>query len=247
MASNMNIYNIIKEEQSYVGKYVRAQLEFYKRDNSWYEAECFCESFSDYIYTVRTKYNKHYTIPSHQIKHVIPVTTIQQFNIGDVVRAEVYYYQIDGPQYDYCKIVNVNHFANDIDYDLQILSNDKNITVQQSKIKGHVNLQKAKYKIGDYIGVKHIGGSPYDPETIIKNGVITHVKEWYDKVTYSVKYDDATIYSYVYHENIVPPKKPEPIKTPEQIKQEHLEFLVHEEQRLLEQLEHIRRAKMNIQ
>jgi hypothetical protein len=57
---------------------------------------------------------------------------------------------------------------------------------------------------------------------------------------------DGVVNQYVYDEYIVPPKKPEPIKTPEQIKQEHLDFLNQEEKRLLEQLESIRLAKLCI-
>jgi hypothetical protein len=236
-----NVVNCYKTHP-FVGKYVRAQLEFYKRDNEWYETECFCESFWNDMFTVRTKQNKFYRIPLQQIKYVIQVHTIQQFNIDNVVEAIVSYHQYQGTFYDFCKILNVNHFANDIDYDLLILSSNKKITVPQTEIKCLAILKKSPYKVGDYVGVKYYGGCQYDPEIKIKNGVISEVKEWYDKITYYVKHDDGSN-SNVSFENIVAPKEPEPIKTQEQIQKEQLEFLNNEERRLLEQLEKVRHTK----
>jgi hypothetical protein len=228
-----------------VGKYVRAQLEYCKRDNYWYESECFCESFWDNVFTVRTKHNKFYRIPSEQIKYAIQINSMQSYKIDDVVEAVVDYHQYQGTFYDFCKILNVNKFANDVDYDLLILSKNKKITVPQKEIKCLATLRKSPHKVGDYVGIKYWGGCQYDPEIKIKNGVIIDVKEWYDKITYYVKHDDNSN-SNVSFDNIVEPKKPEPIKTAEQIKQEHLTFLNNEEQRLLEQLEKVRRAKFDI-
>jgi len=142
-------------------------------------------------------------------------------------------------------LVSIRKFANDIDYELLILSNNKTITVQQKEIKYITTLKKGKYNVGDYVGVKYIEGPQYDTYIQIKNGNIIAVKEWYDKVTYHVKHDDGVVNQYVYDEYIVAPKKPEPVKTPQQIKQEYIEYLDIEEQRLIEQLEHIRLAKLN--
>jgi hypothetical protein len=241
MTSNTDIYKSFKTHP-FVGKYVMAQLEFYKHDNSWYEAECFCESYWDNMFTVRTKYNKFYRIMLHQIKCAIQIHEQKQYKIDDVVEAVVMYHQYQGNFYDFCKILSVNQFANDIDYDLLIFSTNKKITVPQKDIKCIATLKKSPYKVGDYIGIKYCGGCYYDPEIRIKNGVISEVKEWYDKITYTVKHDDKSN-SHVSFDNIVAPKIPEAIKTPEQIKLEQIEFLNNEEQRLIEQLEQVRRAK----
>ncbi len=253
MTSHTNIYNTYNtglyntfNEHPFVGTYVHAQLEFYKRDDSWYETECFCESFQNNMFTVRTKYDKIYYVPLQQIKYQIPIKSTQIYKVGDTVNAVVHYHQIDGPWYDYCKIISVRKFANDIDYELLILSSNKTISVEQKNIKSIATLKKAKYNIGDYVGVKYIEGPQYDTYIQVKNGNIIVVKEWYDKVTYHVIHEDGVVNQYVYDEYIVPPKKPEPVKTPAQIKQEHLDFLNQEEKRLLEQLENIRLAKLRM-
>ena len=79
-------------------------------------------------------------------------------------------------------------------------------------------------------------------QTVIKNGTVVKVNQSYYRVTYNIKYDDGeteTVEEY----RIVTPGVKKNQKTPQQIKQEELEFLRNEEQRLLQQLEAVRAAR----
>ncbi len=243
MTSYSNMYNIVKTNPPFVGKYVRAQLEFYERHNEWYEADCFCESFENNLFGLRTKFNKYYYVPPSQVKNIINVNVTPKFKVGDIVLAVIDYHQIDGEQTDFCKILGVKIFCNDIDYDLEILTNSNKISIPQNNIKHIAQLKCAKYPIGAQVGVKYFRGPQWDTYEEIINGTIISLKEFCDKVIYRVKHDNGTLNDYVYEYNIVPPKKPEPVKTAEQLKQEQLTFLNKEEQRLLEQLELIRKQK----
>jgi len=188
-------------------------------------------------YIIRTKTGKEYSIEISDIRELINVSPNQQYQVGDLVQCVVDYHWKDGEYYDFCRIQSVNIFCNDIDYQVEILKSKKTITVQQSSIKKRVELMKAKYALNQCVGVKHLNGHPYYCDETIKNATVISVNPWYDRVTYTVRYDEGT-FETVGEYSITQPLV---IKTPEQVAQEYSQYLKAEEQRLLSQLENVRR------
>ena len=189
-------------------------------------------------FVVRSKDQREYTVESSALRNIVPVTEHQLYNIDDIVNAVVDYHWKDGEYTGYCKILSVSIFCNDIDYHVMALKGAKVMTVAQKKIRGRVALQKAKYAVGQRIGVRHCDGNPYQYDEYTKNGTITYVNAWYDKVTYSVSYDDETSDTLVCESSITVPSV---VKTATQREQENALYLQAEEQRLLQQLENVRR------
>jgi hypothetical protein len=227
------------QQSPLIGKYMYvSELEYCQHDG-WWGCVCYCESFSNGVYNVRTKFDKLYQAKIGQIKNLIDITATQQYQIGDTVYAGIEYYQYDGDySYDYCKVISVSTFANDIEYKLQVIKSREIYTdVPQSRIKRKATLCKAIYSIGAYIGVSTTEGCQWDTYTVINNATITNVNEWYDKVTYTVRFTDGSMNSYILEENIVAPAV---IKTQQQINQEDAIFLRDREQQLLFELERIR-------
>ncbi len=227
------------QQSPLVGKYMYvADLEYYPRDGSW-GCNCFCESFSNGIYTVRTKFGKVYKAQISQIKHLIDITTTQKYQIGDIVYANLEYHQKDGDySSDYCKVLSVSIFENDVDYTIQALrSQTLYNNMPQNRIVRKAVMCKAKYSIGTYIGVKTMEGCQWDMYTVVKNGKITNVNEWYDRVTYTVRFDNGTTSTFITEQDIVAPAV---VKTSQQIGHEEAVFLEDREQQLLRELERVR-------
>lgn len=227
-------------ESPLVGKYLYvSNLEFDPYGGSW-GFECYCLSFNNGVYTVRNKFGKVFKASINQIDKVIDITVYQKYRIGDIVQAKVEYCQKDGDWYtEYCEVISIKNFANDIDYVIKSMDSNKTYNITQQGIIKKVTLLQAKYKIGTYIGVKHYEGPQWDMTTVVKNGKIVDVNCWYDRVTYTIKYDTSKT-ELVNEDRIV---TPEVKKTNEQIVLDNNEFLRNEEQRLLQQLEMVRAAR----
>ena len=223
-----------------VGKYLDvSSLEFSPYGESW-GFICYCESFENNTYTIRNKFGKIYKAKIHQINKVIDITERQKFRIGDVVEAKTEYCQKDGDwQTEFCQIISVQNFANDYDYLLKDIKTDKTYNLQQQSIIKTVQLMQNKYQIGMYIGIESTEGPQWDPSTVIKNGTIVKVIQWYNRVTYDIRYDTGETAN-VLEQYIVAPGVKKIEKTPQQLKQDELTFLRQEEQRLLQQLEMVR-------
>jgi hypothetical protein len=223
-----------------VGKYLDvSRLEFSPYGESWGYI-CYCESFDNNTYTVRNKFGKIYKAKIDQIQKVISITERQKFNIGDVVEAATGYCPKDGDlQTEFCQIISVQNFANDYDYLLKDVKTDKTYNLKQQSILKTVNLMKNKYQIGMYIGVESTEGSQWDMTIVVNNGTIVKVIQWYDRVSYDIRYDTGEIEN-VLENYIVAPGVKKIEKTAQQLKQDELTFLRDEEQRLLQQLEMVR-------
>ena len=189
-------------------------------------------------FVVRSKNYREYRVEISDIRDLINVTATQKYNIGDDVEAVVNYHWKDGDEYGFGKITSVNTFGNDIEYNVYIFKQKKTMTITQSDIKCRVALKTAKYSQNQRIGVKHCDGHPYYYDEYVKNGTIVGVDVGYDRVTYSVKYDDGTTETTVYESSITSPTI---IKTVAEKEQDYAKFLQSEEQRLLQQLENVRR------
>ena len=162
-----------------------------------------------------------------------------RYAIGTVVEAETDYHQLAGSTMNFVQIVSVTVFCKDIDYVVKIKKIDnsgKTMTLSESQIKKIVSLKVARYAVGNYIGVKHSNGHPYFYDETIKTGRITSVTPWYDGVTYTVTYDDGSVEN-VEEYSITQPSSE---KSEAQKQQEYQAHLRSEEQRLLQQLAHIR-------
>ena len=187
-------------------------------------------------FIVRTKHGKEYNVVISDIKELVNVTTRQKFSVGDLVNAEVDYHQLGGPVEDFCEILSVSCFANDVDYNVRVLKTGKTMTLAQSYIRERVQLKTPKYSLNQRIGVKHCDGHPYYYDEYVKNATIISVDPWYDQVKYTIRYDDGKVetrndYSFT---------APAIVKTPAQKEMDYTKFLQSEEQRLLSQLENIR-------
>jgi hypothetical protein len=187
-------------------------------------------------FIVRAKHGKEYNVVISDIKELVNVTARQKFSVGDEVNAEIDYHPLGGPVDDFCEILSVSCFANDVDYTVRVLKTGKTITLAQSHIKEHVYLKTPKYSLNQRIGVKHCDGHPYYYDEYIKNATIISVDPWYDQVNYIIRYDDGKVetrsdYSFT---------APAVVKTPAQKEREYTQFLQSEEQRLLSQLENVR-------
>jgi hypothetical protein len=222
-----------------IGKYVNVDNLHYDFRDGYTGGICYCKSLNGTTYTLVTRANKeHFTTADH-IKSIVNITKTQKFIIGDIVDAVI---DTIGPYHDtindYCKVVGVNIFANDIDYVLIVIKTGKRINVSQEMVYKKVYMPTPKYIIGQSIGVKIHKGCQFDYWTEISNGKITEVKSWYNGVKYIVKLDSGeTIEKDEY--DITTPKV---IKTPQQVKQEELEFLQQREIQLMAELEFTRKA-----
>ena len=143
-------------------------------------------------------------------------------------------------------MISVKNFANDFDYVLKDVKTGKTYNLPQNLIIKIVTLIPNKYQLNQYVGVNHVTGPQWDPETVVKNGIILRVNTWYNRVSYNIKYDTGETEEVSEH-LIVPPGIKKIQKTPEQINQEEIEFLRQEEQRLLQQLDSVRMARTRIQ
>ena len=188
-------------------------------------------------FIVHSQTGQQYSVQISDIRNLINITETQKYNIGDTVEAVVDYHWKDGEECDFCKILSVKIFGNNIDYSVEIIKTGKTTKVSQSNVKRIVTKRSAKFSSGQRIGVKHCDGHPYYYDEYVKNGSIISVNAWYDRVTYSVKYDDGTVESSVSESSITTPVV---IKTAAQKEQEYSEYLKSEEQRLLQQLENVR-------
>jgi len=142
-------------------------------------------------FIVRAKHGKEYNVVISDIKELVNVTARQKFSVGDEVNAEIDYHPLGGPVDDFCEILSVSCFANDVDYTVRVLKTGKTITLAQSHIKEHVYLKTPKYSLNQRIGVKHCDGHPYYYDEYIKNATIISVDPWYDQVNYIIRYDDG--------------------------------------------------------
>ena len=223
-----------------VGKYIDvSNLEFSPYGES-YGSICYCQSFENNMYTVRNKSGKVYKATIHQIQKVIDITERQKFRIGDVVEAQTEYCQKEGDwQTEFCQIISVQNFANDYDYLLKDVKTGKTYNLQQQSILKTVKLMQNKYQIGMYIGIESYEGPQWDITTVVKNATIVKVIQWYNRVTYDIRYDTGETAN-VLEQYIVAPGVKKVEKTPQQLKQDELTFLREEEQRLLKQLEMVR-------
>jgi hypothetical protein len=223
-------------ESKMIGHYCRAKTGYNWKDGDE-------ESVGKIIrhdgisYVIRTKSGREYSIQISDIRELINVHAIQQYQVGDTIECIVDYHWKDGEYYDFCRILSVSIFCNDIDYQVEILKSKKTISVTQSSIKKRVELMKPKYSLNQYVGVKHSNGHPYYYDETIKNGKIIAINPWYDRISYTVCYEDGTTSS----EEEYSITQPLIVKTPAQVAQEHSEYLKAEEQRLLYQLENVRR------
>ncbi len=222
-----------------IGKYVYVDNLHYDFRDGYTGGICFCKSLNGTTYTVVTKANKEYFTTADHIKSIINITKTQKFISGDVVEAVV---ETVGPRHDpvndYCKVVGVNIFANDIEYVLTVIKTGKRITVSQEMVYKKVYMPTPKYTVGQFIGVKIHKGCQFDYWTEISNGKIIEVKTWYNGVKYVVKLDSGeTIEKDEYDITL-----PKVIKTSEQVKQEELEFLQKREIQLMAELEFTRKA-----
>jgi hypothetical protein len=242
-----NISSLSSTQSPLVGKYLYVdKLEFDPYGESW-GYECYCLSFNNNIYTVQNKFGKEYKATINQITKVIDITEYQKFRVGDIVEAKVTYCQNDGDwQTEYCQVISVKNFANDYDYVLKNVGNSQTYNISQKSIIKTITLMQGKYQLGMYVGVKHTIGPQWDEDTIIKNGTIIKVNQCYNRVTYDIKYDfdEADNTQNVYENQIIVAEVRKVYKTPEQIKENELEFLRTEEQRLLQQLEMVRAARL---
>lgn len=187
-------------------------------------------------FVARTKSGREYRVEISDIRNLINVTATQEYNIGDEVEAVVDYHWKEGECYDFGKITSVKKFGNDIEYEVYIFKQKKTLTVIQSHIKCRVALKTAKYSRNQRIGVKHCDGHPYFYDEYVKNGTIIAVDVGYDRVTYSVKYDDGVLET-VSEYSITSPVV---VKTAAEKEQDYAKYLQSEEQRLLQQLENVR-------
>ena len=250
ISSLSSLSSLSSTQSPLVGKYLFVdKLESSPYGESW-GYECYCLSFNNNIYTVQNKFGKEYKATINQITNVIDITQYQKFRIGDIVEAKVTYCQKDGDwQHEFCEIISVKNFANDYDYELKNVYNGTKYNISQKSIIKSITLMQSKYQLGTYVGVKHTIGPQWDEDTIIKNGTIIKVNQCYNRVTYDIKYDfdEADNTQNVFENRIIVAEVRKVYKTPEQIKQDELEFLRTEEQRLLQQLESVRAARLRAQ
>lgn len=187
-------------------------------------------------FVVRSKNYREYRVEISDIRDLINITATQKYNIGDDVEAVVEYHQYDGDEYGFGKITGVNTFGNDIDYNVYIFKQKKTLIIAQTNIKRRVALKTAKFSQNQRIGVKHCDGHPYFYDEYVRNGTIHSVDVGYDRVTYSVIYDDG-VSETVSEDSITSPVVK---KTVVEKEQDYAKYLQSEEQRLLQQLENVR-------
>ena len=188
-------------------------------------------------FVVCSELGEEYRVEISDIRQLVNITEVQKYKVGDEVEAIVFYHWKDGDETDFGRITGVKQFGNNISYSVYVFKQNKIVNITQRKILRIVALQKAKYAQGQYIGVKHCDGHPYFYDEYIKNGTITSVNVGYDRVTYSVSYDDGTSETFVSESSITTPAV---IKTAAQKEQEYAQYLQTEEQRLLQQLANVR-------
>jgi hypothetical protein len=188
-------------------------------------------------FVVRSKSGREYIIEISDIRNLINITETQKYKVGDTVEAVVDYHWKDGEEYGFGQITGVTQFGNEIQYSVYIFKKKATLSISQNNIRRCVVLQTAKFVQNQRVGVKHCDGHPYFYDTYVKNGTITSVDAGYDRVTYSVKYDDGTSGMMVSESSITTPAI---IKTSAQKEQEYAEYLRSEEQRLLQQLQNVR-------
>jgi hypothetical protein len=218
-----------------IGKFANVVIGYHWRDGEQIiEAKIIRQEGNKFI--VYSKDEKEYAIDISNIKNLIQIINYQKYQVGDIVEAIVDYHQFAGESCDFGKIMSVKIFANNVDYKILILRSEKLMMLSQSSIKRKVEKFKAKYQIGQRIGVKHCNGHPYFYDEYIKNGTIISVNEWYDKIKYDVEYDDKTQET-VEEYSITQPIQ---IKTQAQKDADYNQYLKQEEARLLSQLEHVR-------
>jgi hypothetical protein len=218
-----------------ISQYALVVVGYHWRDGAEIqEAKILRQEGSTYV--VQTKKGTHHNVAISDIKNLINATARPLYVAGDTVCAQVDYHQFDGDIDDFCEILSVFVFCNDVDYRLKIIRTGEIRTVSQSSVKRRVALRAPKFAQGQRIGVKHCDGHPYFFDEYIKNAEIVSVQPWYDGVKYSVRYDDGIVATI--NEDIV--TQPAVVKTAVQKQQEYTQFLQSEEQRLLEQLERVR-------
>lgn len=222
-----------------IGKYVYVDNVNYDPRDGYYGDIVLCQSLDDVFYTCLTKYGKTHITTIDHIQKIIDITVKQKFQLGDIVLAVVDCVgPCNEPVNDYCKVIGVKIFCNEIDYDLVVIKTNKNIRAHQSNIRHTVTMPIAKYTSGMRVGVKVMKGCQYDYWEEVNNAIITNVNAWYNGVKYIVKFDSGEI-STVEEINITTPVV---VKTPEQVKKEDHDFLLQREQQLLADLEMTRRA-----
>lgn len=217
-----------------IGQFAVTTIDFGWRDGLT-DISCQIAEFANNKFCVRTKTGHQYWVETSSIKKLIAPPT-PRYAIGTVVEAVTDYHWKDGEMTDFVQILSVTVFCTDIDYAVKIIKSGKTMTLSESQIKKIVALKVARYANGSYIGVKHSNGHPYYYDETIKNGRITTVTPWYDRVTYTVTYDDGTVET-VEEYSITHPSRE---KSEEQKQQEYQAYLRSEEQRLLQQLAYIR-------
>lgn len=217
-----------------IGQFALAEVNFGWHDGPT-DIPCQIVDFENNKFRVESKAAQQYWIGTSDVKKLIaPPTPL--YAINTVVEAVTDYHWKEGEITDFVQLLSVTVFCKDIDYIVKIVRSGKTMTISESRIKKIVSLKIARYANGSYIGVKHSNGNPYYYDEIIKNGRITSVNPWYDRVTYSVTYDDGTVES-IDEYSITQPSTE---KTAAQKQQEYKTHLQKEEQRLLQQLAHIR-------
>ena len=218
-----------------IGNFANVVIDYHQRDGEiLIIAKILRQEGRKFI--VSSKDGREYSIEISNIKNLIQITNYQKFEINAEVEVVVDYHQMAGESCDFARIISVNQFANDVNYQIQIIRSGKLMMISQASIKRQVKKFNAKYQIGQKIGVEHCDGHPYYYDTYIKNGTIISVSEWYDGVKYSVCYDDGK--QETVSENSI--TKPAQIKTQAESDADYNQYLKQEEARLLAQLANVR-------
>jgi hypothetical protein len=182
-----------------------------------------------------SKSGTQYIVDISDIRNLIAVTEQPKYRTGQRVLAVVDYHQLAGETCEVCDVLTVSQFCNDIEYTVRVLKTGKTLTVSQHNIKRAVTLRTPRYKVGQYIGVKHCDGHPYYYDEYIKNGTILSVEADHDRCTYHIKYDDGKVES----RDETSLTQPHREKTQVEKDRDYNAYLVSEEQRLLQQLKQV--------
>lgn len=221
----------------YINKYYNAVTSTSWRDGV-YDEIVFCFGMTNGNLNVRNKIGREFVLQISAIKAVLPnPAPVIAYPIGSNVEFEYDYHQIDGGYTTFGRIMSYRTFYNDVSYFVQNFKDNSVKEYAAYDIKRIANMKMPKYATGQRISVVTVYAQHQLADDIRENGIITSVTLGFDKVTYTVKLDSGA--TNVVEEYAVGKALPPP-RTPQQQRDDDVEYLRYEEARLMQQLEAVR-------
>ncbi len=219
---------------SYIGKYF--YVELYGDDkkktlpyNVLYQCVNIINENNETFFIMKNQAGQQEKFSIDRLVSEVLATAKPKYSVGQSVSAVVQYH-MNEPIDNYCKIVEVITFCNNISYRVITIKGNQSYTVSQEAIKRIAVMPTPKFNIGQRVGVKIIYGGGLDQS--IENGVISKVNLWFDCIMYEVSLDSGKTES-AYEGHIGNPFTPPP--------RVDLKILLKErEAQLIKELEEIR-------